>query len=44
MTSDFSEKPDPRKAILKTIIHPKTNEIIDHGLVLWFPGKSFQVC
>ncbi|CAI2182309.1 10699_t:CDS:2 [Funneliformis geosporum] len=42
ITADFSEKPVPRKATLKTIIHPKTKEVIDHGLILWFPGpKSY---
>ena len=28
----------PRKAYLKHICKPKTNEILDKGLVLWFPG------
>lgn len=29
----------PRKVTRKKISHPKTGEIIDHGLILWFPGE-----
>lgn len=29
-----------RHAYLKAFHHPKTNEIIDKGLVLWFPGPA----
>lgn len=29
-----------RHAHLKAFRHPKTNEIIDKGLVLWFPGPA----
>ncbi|XP_073824274.1 5-taurinomethyluridine-[tRNA] synthase subunit GTPB3, mitochondrial [Musca autumnalis] len=29
-----------RYAHLKSFYHPKTNEMIDKGLVLWFPGPS----
>lgn len=34
-----SKQPIPRKVTRKKIFHPKTGEIIDHGLILWFPGK-----
>lgn len=34
--SDLKE----RHAYLKPFHHPKTNEIIDRGLVLWFPGPA----
>ncbi|XP_066504147.1 tRNA modification GTPase GTPBP3, mitochondrial [Hoplias malabaricus] len=30
--------PAPRTALLRNIIHPKTRELLDRGLVLWFPG------
>lgn len=30
----------PRKAILANILHPETKEIIDSGLLLWFPGSN----
>jgi hypothetical protein len=39
MTSNFTKQPIPRKATRKKIINPKTGEMIDHGLILWFPGK-----
>ncbi|XP_065354707.1 tRNA modification GTPase GTPBP3, mitochondrial [Calliphora vicina] len=29
-----------RHAYLKSLRHPKSNEIIDKGLVLWFPGPA----
>ncbi|CAG8501762.1 7057_t:CDS:10 [Paraglomus occultum] len=28
----------PRRAIFHTIYHPINNEMLDHGLTLWFPG------
>ena len=30
--------PAPRVATLRPIVEPMTGEIIDHGLVLWFPA------
>ncbi|XP_063056582.1 tRNA modification GTPase GTPBP3, mitochondrial isoform X2 [Engraulis encrasicolus] len=30
--------PTPRKAMLRTLIHPLSKEMLDRGLVLWFPG------
>lgn len=39
---DIHVPPKARYAHLKTIKHPLTKEILDQGLVLWFPGpKSF---
>ncbi|XP_061390465.1 tRNA modification GTPase GTPBP3, mitochondrial [Musca vetustissima] len=35
-----SVKLKERHAHLKALYHPKTNEMIDKGLVLWFPGPS----
>ncbi|XP_001648272.2 tRNA modification GTPase GTPBP3, mitochondrial [Aedes aegypti] len=32
--------PEPRKAVLRRIFHSKTTEMIDKGLVLWFPGPN----
>ncbi|KXJ70807.1 hypothetical protein RP20_CCG022441 [Aedes albopictus] len=32
--------PEPRKAVLRRIFHSKTAEMIDKGLVLWFPGPN----
>lgn len=34
----MKELPKSRYALLKNIYHPKSNEILDKGLVLWFPG------
>lgn len=31
---------NPRYASLKNIWHPKTNDLIDRGIVLWFPGPN----
>lgn len=30
--------PPPRTALLRKITDPRTNEVLDRGLVLWFPG------
>ncbi|KAG9266746.1 tRNA modification GTPase GTPBP3, mitochondrial [Astyanax mexicanus] len=30
--------PAPRTALLRSILNPQTNEVLDRGLVLWFPG------
>ncbi len=30
----------PRKAVLKTLFRPDTGEVLDRGLVLWFPAPS----
>ncbi|XP_055640436.1 tRNA modification GTPase GTPBP3, mitochondrial [Toxorhynchites rutilus septentrionalis] len=32
--------PAPRKAVLRRIFHSRTDEIIDKGLILWFPGPN----
>lgn len=32
--------PKPRYALLKNIINPSTNDVIDKGLILWFPGTK----
>uniref|UniRef100_A0A665WVW3 GTP binding protein 3, mitochondrial n=1 Tax=Echeneis naucrates TaxID=173247 RepID=A0A665WVW3_ECHNA len=31
--------PPPRKALLRSITDPLTREVLDRGLVLWFPGS-----
>lgn len=36
----MKELPKPRYALLKNIYHPKSKQILDKGLVLWFPGKQ----
>jgi tRNA modification GTPase len=34
--------PKPRFAALRKLVDPTSKELIDHGLVLWFPGpRSF---
>ena len=40
--SSLTERPFPKKrlATLKKIINNKPNEIIDEGIVLWFPGPN----
>ncbi|MCW6509891.1 tRNA uridine-5-carboxymethylaminomethyl(34) synthesis GTPase MnmE [Lichenifustis flavocetrariae] len=32
--------PEPRRAVLAAIVHPQTHELLDRGLVLWFPGPA----
>lgn len=32
------QKLEPRKTFLKKIYYPDTNEVIDKGLCIWFPG------
>ncbi|XP_058117938.1 tRNA modification GTPase GTPBP3, mitochondrial, partial [Anopheles coustani] len=32
--------PEPRKALLTKIYHGQTDEMIDRGLLLWFPGPN----
>uniref|UniRef100_A0A6P7GVV3 tRNA modification GTPase GTPBP3, mitochondrial isoform X1 n=2 Tax=Diabrotica virgifera virgifera TaxID=50390 RepID=A0A6P7GVV3_DIAVI len=42
LMTGLSSTPKPRTAILKSIKNPINGEVIDKGLVLWFPGpKSF---
>lgn len=37
----YPPHPPPRRPILRTIIRPHTREVLDEGLVLYFPGKLF---
>ncbi|KAI8575977.1 hypothetical protein K450DRAFT_180015 [Umbelopsis ramanniana AG] len=32
--------PAPRQAVLKKIYHPSSKELLDKGIVLWFPGPQ----
>lgn len=34
--------PEPRRAVLASMRHPLTGEIIDQGLTLWFPGPASE--
>lgn len=34
--------PKPRRAILRKVVHPETREILDEGVVLYFPSKSLS--
>lgn len=36
--SKFKTLPKARYVYLRNLYHPETNELIDKGLVLWFPG------
>ncbi|ORX89997.1 tRNA modification GTPase TrmE [Basidiobolus meristosporus CBS 931.73] len=38
--AEMETLPPSRKAVFRKIIHPSTGEILDHGLVLWFPGPN----
>lgn len=40
----FKALPTPRKAELRKIREPETQEVIDHGLVFWFPSRCSQFC
>ncbi|MFN3744358.1 MAG: tRNA uridine-5-carboxymethylaminomethyl(34) synthesis GTPase MnmE [Hyphomicrobiaceae bacterium] len=35
-------RPKPRFAALRKLRHPDTGEVIDHALVLWFPGPRSE--
>jgi tRNA modification GTPase len=37
------QPPIPRKAMLRRIIHPRTGETLDEGIVLYFPGEQRPV-
>lgn len=39
-TSIAGALPSPRQASLRNLRHPHTAELIDRGLVLWFPGPK----
>lgn len=44
---NLKKLPEPRTAVLRSLRHPVYSEVIDKGLVLWFPGKFLtfiQVC
>ena len=32
--------PEPRRAVLRAVRDPKTGELLDRGLALWFPGPA----
>lgn len=32
--------PNPRKAVLRRLVDPVSGGILDHGLILWFPGPA----
>jgi tRNA U34 5-carboxymethylaminomethyl modifying GTPase MnmE/TrmE len=32
--------PQPRQALLRSLKDPVTNDTLDRGLVLWFPGMT----
>ena len=35
----FSSLPKPRQAVLRNLYSPTTELRLDHGLLLWFPGR-----
>ena len=39
----FAHLPEPRRAVLRKLWHPRTNQQIDRGLVIWFPGENVLV-
>ena len=39
----FARLPEPRHAVLRKLWHPRTNQQIDRGLVIWFPGENGSV-
>lgn len=36
----LGDPPKPRTAILRSLKHPHTKEVLDKGLVLWFPAPN----
>ncbi|GAB0091544.1 tRNA modification GTPase GTPBP3, mitochondrial [Sergentomyia squamirostris] len=38
--ASFRTDPTPRNAYLKKIYHPESRELIDRGLILWFPAPA----
>ncbi|KAF9286049.1 tRNA modification GTPase gtpbp3, mitochondrial [Mortierella alpina] len=42
MTRPTSAFPQPRQAVTRRLLCPQTNELLDKGMVVWFPGpRSF---
>ena len=37
------EEPPERKAVLRKIVHPETDEVLDEGVVLYFPRECGSV-
>lgn len=37
-TSTNKDLLEPRRATLRKLYDPMSNKIIDHGILLWFPG------
>ena len=35
-------RPKPRYAAFRRLRHPHTAEVLDHALVLWFPGPASE--
>ncbi|SCZ92643.1 BZ3500_MvSof-1268-A1-R1_Chr5-2g08061 [Microbotryum saponariae] len=35
-----SHNPPERKAVLRKILHPQSREVLDHGIVIYFPAHS----
>lgn len=35
--------PQPRVALLRKIYNPINNDVLDRGLILWFPGKFYTL-
>ena len=33
-------RPEPRRASLRALRHPTTGDLLDHALLLWFPGPA----
>lgn len=42
LVARFKEPPQPRYTYLRKLLHPTTSDVIDKGLVIWFPGILFN--
>lgn len=42
-TASSLSPPTPRRALLRRIIHPRTRETLDEGIVLYFPGEHSPI-
>lgn len=43
MTLAKSPFPKPRQAVTRRLLCPQSNELLDKGMVVWFPGTASEM-
>ena len=43
MTLPTSSLPKPRQAVTRRLLCPQTSELLDKGMVVWFPGRVAEL-